>query len=50
VCDKNRFSWYGAENLWIGIKKKIQNIKKELTPTPLTPMYRPPENRVLPEY
>jgi hypothetical protein len=26
VCDKNGFSWYGAQNLWIGIK--IQNIKK----------------------
>jgi hypothetical protein len=30
---------YGAQNFWRGIK--IQNIKKELTPTPLTPMYRP---------
>jgi hypothetical protein len=39
---------YGAQNLWIGIK--IQNMKKELTPEPSDPMYRPLENRVIPKY
>jgi hypothetical protein len=39
-CDKNRFSWYGAQNLWIGIK--IQNIKKRLTSRPSDPHVQAP--------
>jgi hypothetical protein len=31
---------YGAQNLWIGIK--IQNIKKELTPSPYDPHVQAP--------